>query len=90
MKKAKPLHKHLFKSFNKGNREGDVNESRYDRYDDEKREFDKSDSRMKYGKNWNQYVKDAQSAKNKLRPGEVKNLIKKLVSGSQIKTEPAI
>lgn len=76
MKKAKPLHKHLFKSFNKGNREGDVNESRYDRYDDEKREFEKSDSRMKYGKNWNQYVKDAQSAKNKLRPGEVKKFNK--------------
>ena len=76
MKKAKPLHKHLFKSFNKGDREGDVNESRYDRYDDEKREFEKSDSRMKYGKNWNQYVKDAQSAKNKLRPGEVKKFNK--------------
>ena len=76
MKKAKPLHKHLFKSFSKGNREGDVNESRYDRYDDEKREFEKSDSRMKYGKNWNQYVKDAQSAKNKLRPGEVKKFNK--------------
>ena len=76
MKKAKLLHKHLFKSFSKGNREGDVNESRYDRYDDEKREFEKSDSRMKYGKNWNQYVKDAQSAKNKLRPGEVKKFNK--------------
>ena len=76
MKKAKPLHKHLFKSFNKGNREGDVNESRYDRYDDEKKKFEKSDSRMKYGKNWNQYVKDAQSAKNKLRPGEVRKFNK--------------
>ena len=76
MKKAKPLHKHLFKSFNKGDREGDVNESRYDKYDDEKREFEKSDSRMKYGKNWNQYVKDAQSAKNKLRPGEVRKFNK--------------
>ena len=72
MNKAKPLHKHLFKSFNKGDRKGDVNESRYDRYDNEKREFEKSDSRMKYGKNWNQYVKDAKLAKSKLRPGEVK------------------
>jgi len=72
MNKAKPLHKHLFKSFNKGDRKGDVNESRYDRYDDEKKEFEKSDSRMKYGKNWNQYVKDAKLAKSKLRPGEVK------------------
>ena len=76
MKKAKPLHKHLFKNFNKGDRKGDVNESRYDRYDDEKKKFEKSDSRMKYGKNWNQYVKDAQSAKNKLRPGEVKKFNK--------------
>ena len=76
MKKAKPLHKHLFKNFNKGDRKGDVNESRYDKYDDEKREFEKSDSRMKYGKNWNQYVKDAQSAKNKLRPGEVRKFNK--------------
>ena len=76
MKKAKPLHKHLFKNFNKGDREGDVNESRYDRYDDEKKKFEKSDSRMKYGKNWKQYVKDAQSAKNKLRPGEVKKFNK--------------
>ena len=72
MKKAKPLHKHLFKNFNKGDRKGDVNESRYDRYDNEKKEFEKSDSRMKHGKNWKQYVKDAQSAKNKLRPGEVR------------------
>ena len=72
MNKAKPLHKHLFKSFNKGDRKGDVNESRYDKYDNEKREFEKSDSRMKYGKNWNQYVKDAKLAKSKLRPGEVK------------------
>jgi hypothetical protein len=76
MKKAKPLHKHLFKNFNKGDRKGDVNESRYDRYDDEKKEFEKSDSRMKHGKNWKQYVKDAQSAKNKLRPGEVKKFNK--------------
>ena len=76
MKKAKPLHKHLFKNFNKGDRKGDVNESRYDRYDNEKKEFEKSDSRMKYGKNWKQYVKDAQSAKNKLRPGEVKKFNK--------------
>ncbi len=72
MKKAKPLHKHLFNSFNKGDRKGDVNESRYDRYDNEKKKFEKSDSRMKYGKNWNQYVKDAKLAKSKLRPGEVK------------------
>ena len=76
MKKAKPLHKHLFKNFNKGDRKGDVNESRYDRYDAEKKEFEKSDSRMKHGKNWKQYVKDAQSAKNKLRPGEVRKFNK--------------
>ena len=76
MKKAKPLHKHLFKSFNKGDRKGDVNESRYDRYDNEKKEFEKSDRRMKHGKNWKQYVKDAQSAKNKLRPGEVRKFNK--------------
>ena len=76
MKKAKPLHKHLFKNFNKGDRKGDVNESRYDRYDNEKKEFEKSDSRMKHGKNWKQYVKDAQSAKNKLRPGEVRKFNK--------------
>ena len=35
--------------------------------------------------NWKQYVKDAQSAKNKLRPGEVRKFNKETGKWSQIK-----
>ena len=45
-------------------------ESKYDRYDSEKKNFAKSDQRMKHGKNFKQFVKDVESAK--LRKGEVK------------------
>ena len=33
------------------------------------------DLRMKYGKKWKEFTKDAASAKNKLKPGEVKKLV---------------
>ena len=56
--------------------DGDVNESRYDRYDSEKKRFDKDDKRMKHGKRWREFTKDAESAKNRLRPGEVKKFNK--------------
>ena len=36
----------------------------------------KSDQKMKYGKNFKQFVKDVDSAKNKLRRGEVKKFNK--------------
>ena len=73
MKKAKPLHKHLFKNLHKVDRKGDVNEeTKYDRYDKEKKSFAKADKKMKHGKNWKQFTKDVEAAKNRLRKGEVK------------------
>ena len=75
MKKAKPLHKHLYKNLHKKDKTGDVNEeSKYDRYDTEKKRFAKADKRMKFGK----FYDKAKEAKNRLRPGEVKRYDKKL------------
>ena len=75
MKKAKPLHKHLYKNLHKKDKTGDVNEeSKYDRYDTEKKKFAKTDKRMKFGK----FYDKAKEAKNRLRPGEVKRYDKKL------------
>ena len=69
MKKAKPLHKHLFKNLHKGDRKGDVNETtKYDKYDKEKKQFAKADRKMKFGK----FVGKAREARDRLRPGEVK------------------
>ena len=75
MKRAKPLHKHLFKNLHKKDTSGDVNEdSKYDRYDSEKKKFAKADKRMKFGK----FYDKAKAAKDRLRPGEVKRYDKKL------------
>ena len=75
MKKANPLHKHLYKNLLKKDTSGDVNEeSKYDRYDIEKKKFAKTDKRMKFGK----FYDKAKEAKNRLRPGEVKRYDKKL------------
>ena len=75
MKKAKPLHKHLFKNLHKGDTSGDVNETtKYDRYDKEKKQFAKADRKMKFGK----FVGKAKEAKDRLRPGEVKRYDKNL------------
>ena len=49
-------------------------ETKYDRYDKEKKEHSKSDRRMKFGK----FYDKAKEAKNRLRPGEVKRYDKKL------------
>ena len=49
-------------------------ESKYDRYDKEKKQFAKTDKRMKFGK----FYDKAKEAKNRLRPGEVKRYDKKL------------
>ena len=76
MKKAKPLHKHLYNRLHKKDTSGDVNESRYDRYDAEKKRFDKDDNKMKYGKRWKEFTRDIESAKKRLRPGEVKKFNK--------------
>ena len=43
-------------------------ETKYDRYDKEKKEHSKSDRRMKFGK----FYDKAKEAKDRLRPGEVK------------------
>jgi hypothetical protein len=43
-------------------------ETKYDRYDREKKEHSKSDRRMKFGK----FYDKAKEAKDRLRPGEVK------------------
>ena len=75
MKKAKPLHKHLFKSLHKGDRKGDVNEKidyadskQMKKYADEKKKYKEQDNRMKFGK----FSKRAEEARDRLRPGEVK------------------
>ena len=49
-------------------------ESRYEKYDTEKKKFAKADKRMKFGK----FYDKAKEAKNRLRPGEVKRYDKKL------------
>ena len=41
-----------------------------------KKRFDKDDKRMKHGKRWKEFTKDAESAKNRLRPGEVRKFNK--------------
>lgn len=46
--------------------------SRLKRYSDEKKVNYKKDMRMKHGKNWKEFSKQAKEAKNRLRPGEVK------------------
>ena len=75
MKKARPLHKHLYKNLHKKDTSGDVNETtKYDRYDKEKKQFAKADRRMKFGK----FVGKAREARDRLRPGEVKRYDKKL------------
>ena len=47
-------------------------ETKYDRYDAEKKRFAKSDARMKHGKSYKKYMDDAGKAKSRLRPGEVR------------------
>ena len=81
LKKAKPLHKHLYKNLLKKDTSGDVNETTYfktDKYnkkvaDAEKRNKEK-DKRMKFGK----FYDKAKAAKDRLRPGEVKRYDKTL------------
>ena len=75
MKKAKPLHKHLFKNLHKGDTSGDVNEridyadsKQMKKYADEKKKHKEQDKRMKFGK----FAKRAEEARDRLRPGEVK------------------
>ena len=75
MKKAKPLHKHLFKNLHKGDKKGDVNEKidyadskQMKKFADEKKKHKEQDKRMKFGK----FTKRAEEAKDRLRPGEVK------------------
>ena len=75
MKKAKPLHKHLFKNLHKGDTKGDVNEridyadsKQMKKYADEKKKHKEQDRRMKFGK----FSKRAEEARDRLRPGEVK------------------
>ena len=82
MKKAKPLHKHLYKNLHKKDTSGDVNETSYyksdSKYqkklsDDDKRHKER-DKRMKFGK----FYDKAKEARTRLRPGEVKRYDKKL------------
>jgi len=49
-------------------------ETKYDRYDKEKKQFAKADRKMKFGK----FYGKAKEAKDRLRPGEVKRYDKKL------------
>ena len=75
MKRAKPLHKHLFKTLHKKDTSGDVNEridyadsKQMKRFADEKKKHKEQDRRMKFGK----FSKRAEEARDRLRPGEVK------------------
>ena len=75
MKRAKPLHKHLYKTLHKKDTSGDVNEridyadsKQMKKYADEKKKHKEQDRRMKFGK----FVDKAKEAKDRLRPGEVK------------------
>ena len=82
MKKAKSLHKHLYKNLHKKDMSGDVNEGfktdiltdrKYaKRVAEKEREHKERDARMKYGKSYKKYTGDAGKAKTRLRPGEVK------------------
>ena len=81
MKRAKPLHKHLFKTLHKKDTSGDVNEKidyadskQMKKYADEKKKHKEQDRRMKFGK----FSKRAEEARDRLRPGEVKRYDKKL------------
>ena len=49
-------------------------ETKYDKYDKEKKQFAKADNRMKFGK----FYDKAKEARDRLRPGEVKRYDKKL------------
>jgi len=49
-------------------------ETKYDRYDKEKKQFAKADSKMKFGK----FYAKAKETRDRLRPGEVKRYDKKL------------
>jgi len=49
-------------------------ETKYDRYDAEKKSFAKADKRMKFGK----FMDKAKQAKSRLRPGEVRRYDKEL------------
>ena len=84
MKKAKPLHKHLFKNLHKKDTSGDVNEGfktdiltdrKYaKRMADQEKRHEEQDKRMKFGK----FYDKAKESKDRLRPGEVKRYDKKL------------
>jgi hypothetical protein len=49
-------------------------ETKYDKYDKEKKQFAKADRKMKFGK----FYGKAKEARDRLRPGEVKRYDKKL------------
>ena len=82
MKKAKPLHKHLYKNLHKKDTSGDVNETSYYKSDskyqkklsDDDKRHKEQDKRMKFGK----FYSKAKEARDRLRPGEVKRYDKKL------------
>lgn len=50
---------------------------RYAEYETEKKAQYKRNMRMKHGKNWKEFTKDAKDAKDRLRPGEVRTFNKK-------------
>ena len=52
----------------------DEEETKYDRYDAEKKRFAKADKKMKFGK----FMDKAKQAKGRLRPGEVRRYDKEL------------
>ena len=71
LKRAKPLHKHLYKNLHKKDMDGDVNEvysnsdasraEKYSRDDKDNKQFAKDDKLKKFGK----FVKDAEAVRGK-------------------------
>ena len=57
-----------------GNKKKVSEQTKYDRYDKEKKQFAKADKKMKFGK----FYSKAKEAKDRLRPGEVKRYDKTL------------
>ncbi len=52
-----------------------LEQSDYEKYDKQEKQFKKDDARMKYGRNFKDFMKDKEPS---LRPGEVKRYDKRL------------
>ena len=70
---AKTKHKGLPEKIGEGFKTDILTDRKYAKSVAEKEKQNREkDARMKHGKNWKQFTRDAESVKNSLRPGEVK------------------